>query len=111
MIVGCLTDFLTRPADDGYVRVVVSDPAHRPEAAIDPSDGVHWLPWGLYNRDYMLYRIGVPDPKWKHDPKRIPPEADDQAAAAQEVMGEYYPVARYCTKDAILNSGIDACFR
>lgn len=59
---GCLTDFLTRPGPDGYVTVVVSDPAHRP------------------------------------------------AAAAQEVMAEYYPVARYCDPATILEQGVDACF-
>lgn len=79
-------------------------------AAIDPEHGVHWLPWGPTNNDYLLYRIGVPDPDWEHDPGRIPTDAGDEAAAAQATMGEYYPVARYCTKATILDAGIDACF-
>jgi hypothetical protein len=107
---GCLTDFLTQPGPDGYVTVVVSDPARRPDAAIDPQAGGHWLPWGPFNRDYLLYRMGMPDPEREHGPRKIPEDAPDQAAAAREEMAEYYPVARYCEPATILDQGIDACF-
>jgi hypothetical protein len=99
---------VTAPDPDGYVTIVVSDPAHRPDAAIDPEAGVHWLPWGPFNRDYLLYRMGMPDPDWEHGPRRIPEDAPDQVAAAQEVMAEFYPVARYCDPATILDHGVAA---
>ena len=107
---GCLTDHLT-PADrHGWVRVVVSDPAHRPDAVIVPAAGVHWLPWGVYNNDMMLYRVGIPRADWRYSPLGVSPDAPDQAAAARAAMGDYYPDAVYCSKAQIEAGGVDSCY-
>jgi hypothetical protein len=108
---GCLTDFRTATDSRGRVTVVVADPAHRPAHTVDRAGGVHWLPWGPYDKDFLLFRFGLPATSWKYSPLRITPEATDQAAAAARVMGAYYPVARYCSKEQIERRGVASCFR
>lgn len=107
---GCLTDFQLTPDERGRVTVVVSDPAHRPSVASGDRSGVAWLPWGPYQKAYLLYRIGLPRHGWKHSPLRIGTQTVDQVRRSKRVMGAYYPVARFCAKAQIEKRGLDSCF-
>ena len=107
---GCLTDFQLTPDGRGRVTIVVSDPAHRPSVAAHDHQGVAWLPWGPYQKAYLLYRIGLPRHGWKHSPLRIGTQTADQVRRSKRVMGAYYPVARYCPKAQIESRGLDSCF-
>jgi hypothetical protein len=70
----CAADYQTVVDKRGYFTFVVSDPAQRPANAT-ARNGVTWLSWGAADSTGLLiYR--------------------------NTVMGAYYPVARYCTKDA-----------
>jgi hypothetical protein len=71
---------------------------------------VAWLPWGPYQKAYLLYRIGLPRSGWKHSPLRIGTQTVDQVRRAKRVMGAYYPVARFCSRSQIENQGLDSCF-
>jgi hypothetical protein len=107
---GCLADFLTRPDRNGFVWVVASDRAHKPSGVIDPSRGVHWLPFGPTTENYLFSRVGVPSATWKASPLNIKQSAPDQVVEARRVMGAYYPEARYCSAEQIHAHGLASCF-
>ncbi len=106
----CRTDFEVKPDRRGYVTFVVSDPSHRPAPRILRSTGVEWLPWGPWEKDFLLLRIGLPRENWRHSPLRVSPDASDQIKAARAAMGPYYPVARYCDHQKINKQGLASCF-
>lgn len=108
-VYGCAADFATAADKSGWLWFVISDPAHRPDAAIDPTNGVHWLPWGASNDGMLIARFGIPRDSWRYSPLHVSP-SDDPATGAQKVMKDFYPDARYCTKTRIVRKGIAACF-
>lgn len=103
---GCLVDWRTRAGRDGWVRVLVTDVAHRP--AHLPRD-VHWLNWGPTADDLVFFRVGVPAASWSANPDRIDPHATDQVAAAARTMGPYYPLARSCSSVPTTLAAFDSC--
>jgi hypothetical protein len=103
---GCLVDWKTAAGPDGWVRILVTDTAHKP--ATMPK-GVHWLNWGPTADDLVFFRVGVPAPSWKSSPTRIDPKAKDQVAAAARTMGAYYPLARSCATVPTTAAAFDTC--
>jgi hypothetical protein len=107
----CLTDFQVKPNRRGFVTFVISDRAHRPTAFLKSKKrGVYALPWGPWDKTYLLMRIGLPAESWKNSPLRIDENQPNQARAAASAMGSYYPVARYCTAKVIERRGLGPCF-
>lgn len=103
---GCLVDWRTAAGHDGWVRVLVTDTAHRPTTL---PRGVHWLNWGPTPDDLVFFRVGVPAASWPANPNRISPSAQDQVAAAAKVMGAYYPLARSCPAVPQTLTTFDSC--
>lgn len=103
---GCLVDWRTAAGPDGWVRVLITDPAHKPARM---PRGVHWLNWGPTADDLVFFRVGVPAASWPANPDRIDPKAADQVAAAARTMGAYYPLARSCTAVPATVRAFDAC--
>ncbi len=106
----CRTDFQVRPDRRGIVTFVVSDPSHRPGRQVLGRRGVEWLPWGPWEKDFLLLRIGLPRDGWRFSPLGVSAEAVDQVQAARKAMGPFYPVARYCSHTRIDERGLGSCF-
>ena len=103
-VVDCTADYQTPLDAEGNFTVVVSDPGDRPENAT-AANGVAWLPWGeLYYEGAIIYRHMLPAAGFDHAIQNIP-----QAADPADVMGEYMPIARYCTTQRFEAGGPDAC--
>jgi hypothetical protein len=101
--VQCAPDFLTPLDGAGYFTVVISDPADRPANAT-AANGVTWLPWGgVYYDGMVLYRHMLPNPLFPQAIQNVP-----QGTAPESVLGEYFPVASYCTKAAFESGGTSA---
>jgi hypothetical protein len=103
---GCLVDWKTAAGPDGWVRILVTDAAHKPTSV---PHGVHWLNWGPTADDLVFFRVGVPAPSWSASPLRIDPRARDQVAAAARTMGAYYPLSRSCAVVPTTVSAFDTC--
>jgi hypothetical protein len=103
---GCLVDWRTAAGPDGWVRILVTDTAHKPASM---PRGVHWLNWGPTADDLVFFRVGVPAPSWSASPLRIDPKASDQVAAAARTMGAYYPLARSCAVVPTTLASFDSC--
>ncbi|MDT7544453.1 MAG: hypothetical protein QOE99_563 [Actinomycetota bacterium] len=91
----CVADYQAAVDKRGYFTFVVSDPAQRPVNAT-ARNGVTWLPWGAADSTGLLiYRNMAPAASFRQAVQVIT-KADDPA----KVMGAYYPLARYCTKQS-----------
>lgn len=101
--VACSPDYRTPLDREGYFTVVVSDPANRPSNAT-AANGVTWLPWGPYYDGMPFYRQMLAAPDFTQAIAQIPAGTDPQS-----VMGDYYPVAAYCTKQHFEQGGWQAC--
>ena len=101
--VACSPDYQTPLDSQGYFTVVVSDPSNRPSNAT-AANGVTWLPWGPYYDGMPFYRQMLPSADFTQAIAQIPLGTDPQA-----VMGDYYPVAAYCTKQRFEQGGWQAC--
>lgn len=124
--VGCVTD-LTADVVGGYYTIVISDDLLRP-AWLRPN--ISWLPWGDEQYPKMLFfRNMLPSPDFHHsvqdavaaDPPCTfalvltgtldRPSVDEAGKCAQEVMGDYYPVATWCDKSTFVAGGVRACLK
>ena len=103
---GCLADWLTGAGPDGWVRILITDAAHRPSKL---PRGVHWLNWGPTPEDLVFYRVGVPATWWSANPDKIDRRAADQVGAAATTMGAYYPLARSCQAVPTTLAAFDSC--
>lgn len=86
--VACLSDDEIDLNPDGTFTVVVSVPAHRPQSARN------WIPFGIEPDGLLIYRHMLPSAEF------FPFSAQGAAAAGRppsETMGEYFPIATYCT--------------
>ena len=89
-MVACSADHETPLDAQGRFTLVVSDPGDRPANAT-AEHGIAWLPWGgAYYDGLLIYRQMLPAP-------------------AREVMGPYYPVAAYCTKEQVEAGRLENC--
>ena len=86
--VGCVADQDAKVDAEGYVNVVISDTAHRPNGLAKEDN---WLPWGPSPDVFVLYRHMLPAPEFEQAVQRVPPGADPAAT-----MGEYYPRTVIC---------------
>lgn len=85
--VACLADEDAKVDAEGYVNVVISDPAHKPK--LDAQD--NWLPWGPYTDVFVLYRHMLPAADFAQAAQRVP-----AGAPPAQSMGEYHPQTVVC---------------
>lgn len=86
----------------GEATFVMSDPEHKPATNMD---SVNWLPAGPFEETLVFYRFMVNHPDFAQDPRNVPAGTDPE-----EVMGEYFPQATYCSTETFEAGGADACF-
>jgi len=130
-VVACATDLTTR-LQAQYYTIVISDDRQRPDW-LQPN--INWLPWGdVQYPKFVVLRNTLPSPDFPHDAKDVwdawhdagydcafeftlateivDREALDKAGpCAQDVMGDYYPVALWCDKATFRAGGFQACLR
>jgi hypothetical protein len=121
-VVGCVSD-LTANLEDGHYTVVISDDLIRPDWL---RHNIDWLPWGDEQYPKTIFmRNMLPATSFPHSiqkaiaypctfdfnfptlPERDPVDAAGQCA--QQVMGDYYPVAAWCDKATFIAGGVRAC--
>ena len=102
--------------EDGYYTVVMSWPEDRPKNAI-PEKGVKWIDFGggeghyigaraWVNFVYIRYMNCLKHEEWPHSPANIPrPRLEEPTPMDAMVMGEYFPRARYMSKEAFEKLG------
>lgn len=120
--VDCMSD-LTAKREGGDYTVVISDDLLRPDW-LPPS--VNWMRWGDEQYPKLLFfRNMLPSPDFPYSIQRaldkgctfeltLPnvPNSDATIPAgqcAQQVMGDYYPVAAWCDKSTFVAGGWQAC--
>ncbi|MHC1698593.1 MAG: hypothetical protein AB9919_11145 [Geobacteraceae bacterium] len=122
--VGCKSDMTTK-LEGGYYTIVISDDPLRPDW-LQPN--IDWLPWG--DKGYfklVFFRNMLPRPDFhfaiqnaleakctfEFDLPVLPPRIDVDRAGqcAQDVMGDYYPVAVWCDKATFIKGGWQACIK
>jgi hypothetical protein len=120
--VGCTADLTTELEDDFYT-IVISDDLLRPDW-LKPH--TNWLPWG--DEQYpklVFFRNMLPATNFPYSIQKaiehpctfnfvlptIPDRVDVDTAGqcAQQVMGDYYPVAVWCDKSTFTAGGVRAC--
>ncbi len=122
-LVGCVTDFNTDLIDK-YYTIVISDDLVRPKW-LRPE--VNWLPYGdeQYPK-FVVIRNMLPASDFSYAVQNAwpgcafkfslldPPKRsviDDAGPCAQDVMGDYYPVAVWCDKSTFVSGGFRACLK
>lgn len=122
-LVGCVTDFNTDLVGK-YYTIVISDDPVRPKW-LRPD--VNWLPYGdeQYPK-FVVIRNMLPAPNFSYAIQNAwpgcafkfslsdPPKRnaiDEAGPCAQDVMGEYYPVAVWCDKSTFVTGGYRACLK
>jgi len=97
--VECLADYEAAVDDAGFVTVVISDPEDR------PANAINWLPWGgAYYDGLVIYRHMLPAADFAEAIQNVP-----EGTPASDVMGEYFPQVRYCSKETFEAGGAAAC--
>jgi hypothetical protein len=123
---GCAVDASTPLDRLGFYTIVISDDTLRP--AWLPAQAV-WLPWGDRQMvpKTMLVRQLVSSPDFRNSAEEAinqgcgvpftlstPPTQQEiltSGKCAQQVMGDYYPIAVWCDLDRFKAGGWRACFR
>jgi hypothetical protein len=101
--VACLADYQTI-VKRGIARYVIADPGERPANA-NAAHGINFLPWpGVFYDGLVIYRNMLPSPEFMQSVFALKP---NEALTGQ--MGEYGPVARYCSRATIEAKGVDGC--
>jgi hypothetical protein len=128
-VVACATDLTTRLRGQ-YYTIVISDDRQRPDW-LKPN--VNWIPWGdgQYPK-FVVLRNMLPSADFSHAAQDVwnaedksgvqyctfnfsfsdTPERDDLddvGPCAQDIMGDYYPVALWCDKATFRAGGFKAC--
>jgi len=128
-VINCATDFNTDRKGE-YYTIVISDDLVRPKW-LQGRPNVNWLPWG--DEQYpkvVAFRNMLPADDFHHAVKdawnyqnglctfnfslEVPPnpgDIDKVGPCAQDVMGDYYPVAVWCDKSKFLAGGWQACIK
>jgi hypothetical protein len=126
-IVGCAVDAATPLDRNDFYTIVISNDVLRPDW-LPRRPRVVWLPWGdeqIVPRT-MLIRNLLPSLGFTQSVQDAiaqgcgvdfefptPPTQDeitDAGQCAQNVMGEYYPVAAWCDEELFIDGGWQACF-
>ena len=87
--VACLPDKAAKRGPGGYVTIVVSDPAHKPDN-LRATD--NWLPAGPYPDIFLLYRNMLPSNSFTHAVQDVP-----AGSPPAQTMGAYYPQPYVCS--------------
>jgi hypothetical protein len=124
-VVNCTADLTTDLQGHDYT-IVISDDLLRPDW-LRPN--INWLPWGeKHYLKVVLFRNMLPAPNFPFSvQKAIEPGGctfvfslpnipdrdaiDEQGPCAQQVMGDYYPVAVWCDKSTFVHGGWKACIK
>jgi hypothetical protein len=110
-ILGCSPD-LNTPIVNGQYTYVLSSISERPANAT-AANGVAWLPYGdqvnngVLVPEVLLFRNMLGD-AFANSVQAVP--AGSTAAAAQTVMGAYYPRMAQCSVATFTAGGASACF-
>ena len=97
--VECLADYEAVVDEMGFVTLVISDPEDR------PANAENWLPWGgAYYDGLVIYRHMLPAADFAEAIQNVP-----EGTPASEVMREYFPQVRYCSKETFEAGGATAC--
>ncbi|WP_045226921.1 hypothetical protein [Methyloterricola oryzae] len=104
---------LSTPLDtEGRYNVVISHPADKPKnATVD--NGIAWLPTQVDKPrawETLIMRNMLPNSSFTNAIQQIPSSNYGDPAAAQSVMGDYYPSIASCTRAVFEKGGPDACF-
>ncbi len=126
-MVACATD-LTTNVEGGYYTIVISDDLLRPDW-LRPN--INWMPWGdeQYPK-FVVIRNMVPAPDFPYAIQKVwdwenhrctfnlsfqnlptREDLDKKGPCAQDLMGDYYPVAVWCDKSKFLAGGWQACIK
>jgi len=122
-MVACVTD-LTTYVEGGYYTIVISDDLLRPDWLMP---NINWLPWGdeQYPK-WLVLRHMLPASNFHYsvqeaaascgfnfDLPNVPKstDLDSYGQCAQQVMGDYYPVAVWCDKSTFIHGGWRACIK
>jgi hypothetical protein len=129
-VVACATDLTTR-LQGRYYTIVISDDRQRPDW-LNPT--VNWIPWGdgQYPKFLVLRNI-LSAPDFDHAAQDVWDARDESGEqdctfefsfsdidrdyldavgpCAQEIMGDYYPVALWCDKATFRAGGFQACLK
>lgn len=124
-ITGCAVDAATPLDADGFFTVVVTNDILRPDWL--PAED-QWLPWGDEQMApiTIFIRNTLPSPGFAASAQAaieagcgvafnfpVPPDPEAITAAGKctrEVMGDHYPVAVWCDKEAFSAKGWQGCF-
>jgi hypothetical protein len=124
-VVKCTSDLNTTLDEDGFYTIVISDDLLRPDWV--PADAT-WLPWGDEQLlKVVFFRNMLAAPNFRHSIQNAiahgctfqlnfpnPPSGDEVEGAgrcAENVMGDYYPVAVWCNQSTFKVGGWRACLR
>lgn len=122
--VDCTADLTTKRRGGDYT-IIISDDLLRPDW-LRPN--INWLRWGDENYPKLMFfrnMLSAPDFRFsiqdaieagctfKFELPNVP-NSDDTITAgkcAQQVMGDYYPVAAWCDKSTFVAGGWKACIK
>jgi hypothetical protein len=103
-VAACLYDAEVTTSVERNYTFVVSTPEDRPANAVREA-GVNWLPWGDTDEvNILLLRNMLPAKDFTHAVQRVTP-----GTKGDEVMGPYYPQAKYCSKGSFERAGAADC--
>lgn len=101
----CASDHEVVLGADGWATFVISDPEDRPTNATT-AHGLNYLVWpGAYYDGLLIYRHMLPSATFGESVQGLAVgEIADETS-----MGDYAPVARYCTREQIEQQGAESC--
>ena len=104
---------LSTPLDtEGRYNVAISHPADKPKNAT-ADNGIAWLPTQVNKPrawETLIMRNMLPNSGFANAIQQIPSSNYGDPAAAQSVMGSYYPSIASCSRAVFEKGGPDACF-
>ena len=87
----CVEDSDATLDSGGFFNVVIAVASKRPANAT-ARYGFNWLAYGTTNVGFPIFRHMLPSPNFKQSAFSVP-----AGVSAQSVMGDYFPVATYCS--------------
>lgn len=89
----CIEDSGAVIDGDGFFNIVISVPAKMPAYA-NHAHGFDWLTYGTDDEGAPIFRHMLASPDFAQSAFKVP---TGDAAQAPQIMGEYFPVATYCS--------------
>ena len=87
-VVACLHDYETARDRQGYVTIIVSMLANRPNLT-KLAQGTNWLPFGPESTGLLVYRQILPAPSFVGNFHKVAPDAPQ--SEIQRTLGSYFP--------------------